>query len=910
MKNKKILLSLCLLLTLSFANSGCKRLRHLFTHKKETKQEVPKQTPMDAQSPTKPSEPPPQAGTVQTPMQMPPISPINPAQNSLGLQNPPPPPDNLEASPPVNTTQNTAESAVALPEVGGAISVFAGNPKSVAEGSLFLVEDAQASSVSGKTLRYQWSVSQGSVEKMKVIEGTSLQGVFKVGDVSEMSTFSLKLTASDGSAQSSSELKVTVFPAKLARVQHLGGMARKIESLENQIFISRGRTIEVYDAGLNLVKKIDLDSPILEISAFAASGKKYLYSLSEAGDWSLVDVNDLENPQISLVQKVGSFLKNIHVSSFSGELWATTTERDSATLWNLKDVAHPQAKFVFKGPYQGVQKILLSGKNVYLVDTKAIHTLDASTGILQASIPLSGKVNHLDVVSLKNKNYLLLALGNTTDTAVRSEAGLRLFEIGASGRLLAEKRFNLKGNLPVLQFVAVQNAQFILGVQEGQNVNLKAFDLEKGIEFPLIVPTDLKLARLQDLFVQASAKETDLLLTDGASFKRLKMVTSAASIKLDALQSSYSVIFAGSMKLNGENLLMSDFGSGMDAVLPAFYEISTQDFSKLNPLVLNAPAYFSDFVTLPTSKQSLGILLSAEAPAKTAESLSAESQAESQKQSNETLNIEGSLALFANGVKPLKISEKSLTHFGLSQEQAASRAFALGYYKSDTQFILGIAVGKTLGAGLKTGLYLLKFNSEQELLASLKEDLSKKMTQIPLSDARDVRFSKDGKWALVAAGSEGLVLIDLEKNQVSLKNNPFQGLLADRVQISHDQQKVFVSFLSPSLGQTPPQSKLQIYSYDQGKLGQWGGIEGLSGVTLPYAQRSGNFALSEDDLFLFIANGSQGLSVYNVSDAAAPVLIEHLATFGMTADVVVGEKFKKIYMADLVNGLEVAEFGF
>lgn len=359
---------------------------------------------------------------------------------------------------------------------------------------------------------------------------------------------------------------------------------------------------------------------------------------------------------------------------------------------------------------------------------------------------------------------------------------------------------------------------------------------------------------------------------------------------------------------------MSDFGSGMDALLPAFYEISTQDFSKLNPLVLNSAAYFSDLITLPASKQSLGLLLAADTSSKAAESLAAESKAETQKQKSEAPNLEGSLALFGSGVKPLKLSEKSLSRFGLTQEQSASRAFALDYYKNDTQFILGIAVGKTLGAGLKTGVYLLKFSSEQELLASLKGDLNQKTTYIPLLDARDLKFSKDGKWALVAAGAEGLALVDLEKNQVSLRNNPFQGLLADHIQISHDQQKVFVSFLSPSANPTSSQSagqgKIQIYSFDQGKLGQWGEISGLNAIALPYSLRSGSFALSEDDLFLFVANGSQGLSVYNVSDPAAPVLIQRLDTFGMTANVVVGEKFKKIYMADLVNGLEVAEFGF
>jgi hypothetical protein len=69
-------------------------------------------------------------------------------------------------------------------------------------------------------------------------------------------------------------------------------------------------------------------------------------------------------------------------------------------------------------------------------------------------------------------------------------------------------------------------------------------------------------------------------------------------------------------------------------------------------------------------------------------------------------------------------------------------------------------------------------------------------------------------------------------------------------------------------------------------------------------------ALSSDDPYLFVANGRKGVWAYNASDPSSPVLIAKLPTHGIATAVAVGQKYKNVYIADLVNGLEMAEFGF
>ena len=259
--------------------------------------------------------------------------------------------------------------------------------------------------------------------------------------------------------------------------------------------------------------------------------------------------------------------------------------------------------------------------------------------------------------------------------------------------------------------------------------------------------------------------------------------------------------------------------------------------------------------------------------------------------------------------------------FGEKKGPNESRALGIDARVDTTGVTVAVAVGRTAGVGSRSGLALFslpkELPKETDWEALIRGDLNSKVQWLPLQDVRDVKLSRDGKWALAAAGIEGLALVDLEKKQVVLKTNPLVGAVADRVLLSNDQKRVFVSFISSGTTNPADPTKavgpsvaIQVYNFDQGKLGLWGQIKGLSLVELPYGARAPGLALSSDDLYLYAANGKEGLWIYNVSDPSQPVLITKLSTHGQAAGVAVGERYKNVYIADLVNGLEMAEFGF
>jgi hypothetical protein len=279
------------------------------------------------------------------------------------------------------------------------------------------------------------------------------------------------------------------------------------------------------------------------------------------------------------------------------------------------------------------------------------------------------------------------------------------------------------------------------------------------------------------------------------------------------------------------------------------------------------------------------------------------------------------LRAFAFDPKGGKSLVTSTRLFGEKKGTNESRPLGIDVRVDTAGVIVAVAVGRTAGVGSRSGLALLvlpkELPKETDWDVLIKGDLNSKIQWLPLQDARDVKLSRDGKWALVAAGIEGLALVDLEKKQVALKTNPVAGSVADRVLLSNDQKRIFVSFLSSGMVNPAdptktlgPSVSIQIYYFDQGKLGLWGGMKNLNPVELPYGVRAPGFALSSDDLYLYAANGKEGLMIYNVSDPSQPILITRLSTHGQAVGVAVGERYKNVYIADLVNGLEMAEFGF
>lgn len=915
MQKKLIRASLYLFLFIFvFTNfTGCKRIRSWFQKSPPQKSEQSTVTPESSPEETLPSSTPPESQAALPP------PPPSPAQNIFGESLPANPANPFDA----NSVQNSNQANAALPISTGSLSVSAGSEKKVSEGSYFLIEDAQALSASSKPLVYQWSLAEGPTEKIQIVKGDTAQGSFKIGDLNEVTSFVLRLNVSDGAEQASSNVKVTAYPAQINLKSHLGGITRQVESLGGYSYATRGRTLEIYDTSFNLLAKINLDNPILELAAFSLKGKNYLYASTEAGEWWLLDVTDPKNVSKTLVQKSGAQFHHLKIVSSQDDAFAMALEKDKAILWNLSNPAQPQIKAELKGPYQNLKDILLLGKRIYLADRNNLNSIDASTGILNAAIPSGGNITGLETIENAGKLYLIASLGSSEDKKP-SDYGLRVFEVGAGGKLINEQKFRLKGNLPIEKMVALpKSTKLLVAVQNKERLELKAFDVLSKSETPLDFTQDPKLAILLDMASSIVNNIPVLLVADASALKVFKLNpigNPAARLKVENIKTSYSTLAAGSVKLSplSDSLFLMDFGSMQNPNLPALLEINTADLSLKSSLALGDFSYLSDFAISTLPKFNFAANLNDQnniAESQAATSLPASSQPASQPASK---NSDGFLRNFVMDSKSSRSFLSSSRLFGGIKGSNISRPFGMDVKSQGANVILTTAVAKVEGVGFKSGLYILRIPGNADPAVFIKGDLNTALTYIPLNDARDVKISDNGKWALVAAGAEGLVIVDLEKNQIIGKNTPSAGATADRILLSHDQKKIFISFLESaampvnSFETTSPALPVSIYLYyfNEGPIALWGNIKGLSSVSLPYAIRSGSFDLSADDIYLFVANGSEGIRVYNTSDPSSPILINKLPTFGLAVSVAVGNKYKNIYIADLINGLEMAEFGF
>ncbi len=894
---------LLFIFTLS-STTGCKRIRSWFKKSPEKKVEQSVSSPEENPPTTQPSLSNPESQATLPP------PPAAPAQNLFG-----------ESMPANSNPLESPESNPAAPSpTSGTLSVSAGTEKKVSEGSYFLIDDAQALSALGKPITAQWSIAEGPADKIQIVKGDALQGSFKILELNEATPFSLRLTVSDGAEQASALVKVTAFPTQLHLKSHLGGITRQVERLGDNTYVSRGRTLEIYDPQFNLVEKVNLENPILELAAFSLKGKSYLYATTEAGEWWLLDVSDPKNVSKTLLQKTGVTFQDLKVFASQDDAYGLALEKDKAILWNLANPAQAQIKAELKGPYQDLKKVILVGKKIYLADRSNINSIDASTGILNAAIPAGGNITGLEIIENAGKLYLVISLGSN-DRKTPSDYGLRVFEIAAGGKLVNEQRFRIKGNLPVEKMIALpKSSKVLLAVQNKDRLELKVFDLSTKTENILDFVSDPKIAILLDMASGLFNNLPVAILADASALKVLKL-SSVGNVtnrfKVENLKTSYSTLAAGAIKLSpdGNALYLMDFGSMQNPHLPALLEINTSDLALKSSLVLGDYSYFSDFVITSLPKFNFAANLNdqtVENENKTPTTQAASTQASSQPAPK---NSDGFLRTFTLDPKNARSVLTNSQVFGGEKGGNASRPFGMDAQVNGGNMVLATAVAKISGVGFKSGLYILRIPTTADPAVFLKGDLSSAFTFIPLSDARDVKISKNGKWALVAAGAEGLAVVDLEKNQVTGKNNPSPGASADRILISNDQKKLFVSFLENAF--SPATSEMQaipvsiyLYYFNEGQIGLWGSLKGLSSVSLPYATRSGSFDLSADDVYLFVANGAEGVRIYNISDPSSAVLINKLPTFGLAVSVAVGNQYKNIYIADLINGLEMAEFGF
>ncbi len=910
-KPLRVFLVFSLICFILFSTTSCKRLRKIFRPQKKQEQSQKLETqPADPiPAPTAESSPFPKGlspesmgGAESAPVLAPPSFGASPA-----------------ASPSAETQATAETNPVALPEIAGAITVFAGVEKKVAEGSLFVVEDAQASSGSGRPLTYHWSLTEGPSDKIQIVEGNSLKGVFKILDLDQVTSFLVTLTVQDGSSQASSPLRVWGFPGKLSAKKELGGLTRKMENVGETLLIARGRSLELYDFSLKLLGRENFESPVLNLVVLPVSERRQVYVFTENGEWYLFDLSDLNSLKKSLLQKVQPSYTQFQVDRQSPEALAVGLQGSDLKIISLQDPSRPIVRNSVS--VSGIRNLLLVGKTIYVSDQNSLSTYDASNGVLVAKIPAGGFIRSLQKISNANKVFLMMGLGEdpaVSNASTLTNYGLRIFEIGLAGRLMNEKRYNLKGNLPVREIKSLPGNTDVLIALGKEETSFRIFNWVSGSETVLELPPSFKIGSLFDLWVgkpanipstapSASMPESVakgktkpppaqsagwLGLSSSDSWKILKLFNQGAGkYKAELIRSSPSLWAAGAVNLNtAGNVLLSDFGSAKNPTVAALLELNPEDLSVLANFTPADKIYFPDFVSAaPGFNFALAL-----GDASSAETQRTESAPASQ----------SGLQFFSRDEGGIKVSPLTSEMLGENRMGNVSKPLGLDAYFSADQRLLAVAVGKYSGMGARSGLYLFKFPLDLSAPALPKFDLSQKKVYIPLADARDVSISPNGKWALVAGGNEGLFLIDLEKNQIANKLSSTPPTFVDRVHWGHDLEKVFVAVLAEDL------CALQDYYFKDGKLAFWGQAQGLHAAEFPYGKRCGDFALSADDIYAFVASGKEGVVVLNMSDMASPVSIVNNPTYGMAVGIAVGEKYKNIYIADLVNGLQLAEFGF
>jgi len=903
LKSFRVFLVLFLSLFILFSTSSCKRLRKLFHPTKKVEQA---QKPQAETQPTaSESAPAPQA-----------LSP----ESNLGAESAPhfpspsalPPNSDLPNPSPTAETHPAETNPTALPEIAGAITVFAGTEKKVAEGSLFVVDDAQASSSAGKTLTYRWELSEGPSDKIQILDASAIKGVFKVLDLDQVTSFLVTLTVQDGTSQASSPLRIWGFPVKLNSKKELGGLTRKMENIGDTLLIARGRSVELYDFSLKLLGRENFESPVLNLVGVSTE-KRQIYVFTENGEWYLFDLSDPNSLKKSLLQKAQPPYSQFQVDKQSNDPIAIGLQGSDLKIISLQDPLHPIVKNSVN--ISGVRNLLLAGKTIYVSDQSSLSTYDATNGVLIAKIPAGGFIRSLQKVSNANKVFLMIGLGEdpaNLSPATNPSYGLRVFEIGVSGRLVNEKRYNLKGNTPIREIKPLPgNTEVLLAVGKGET-QFRILNWLNGIESSLELPASFRIGSLFDLWVgkpsavvpasqPESASKANLKLppaqsiawmgvSGSDSWKILKLLSSGpGKYRAELVRSSPSLWAAGVVKLAASgNVVLSDFGSEKNSTVAALLELNSQDLSVLATYTPSEKLYFPDFISVAS-----GFNFALAASNSSSETQSVESAPAAQSALRSFVREEGGIKVFSFGSEVL----------GESRAGNVSKPFAIDAYFSNEQRMLAVAVGKSSGMGARSGLYLFKLPLDLANTSS-KIDFSERKAYIPLADARAVSLSPDGKWAAVAGGNEGLFLINLEKNQIANKLSSTPPTFVDRVHWGHDLQKVFVSVL------TEEACTLQDYYFKDGKLSFWGQAQGLRAADSPFGKRCGDFALSADDLYVFAASGPEGLVVFNASDLSAPVPILRNPTYGMAVSVAVGEKYKNVYIADLINGLQLAEFGF
>ncbi|HEX5033877.1 MAG TPA: hypothetical protein VFW62_05300, partial [bacterium] len=270
-------------------------------------------------------------------------------------------------------------------------------------------------------------------------------------------------------------------------------------------------------------------------------------------------------------------------------------------------------------------------------------------------------------------------------------------------------------------------------------------------------------------------------------------------------------------------------------------------------------------------------------------------------------NAEGLLGLIDQS-KTGEGPDLSAAIYGNRSPQGLIRAAGIGGHSGETGLRVVTALSRVSGNAGNAGLAVLDVETAQTPKTFLGQDLAQKLTVIPLPDARDVVLSPDGKAAFVAAGTHGVVAVDLEKKapvaRVSLGTEDW---IADRVILGQRGDFLLALFVNRSTRQVLLKTFGVTANY---QMQEYGNLPGLPSINSVEGVRAPRPALTDDDLYLFVPTHARTLGVFNLSNPAAPAKIAELEVQGEIRGVSLANRFKDVFLALGAAGSAKLEFGF
>jgi hypothetical protein len=774
------------------------------------------------------------------------------------------------------------------------IQVSVGDPIKTAEGTTLILDKTEVTYAGKAKLDYSWQILSGPKELISIANPKELKPRVVIKDLQNPVDFVLRITVTDRQSEATADLKVSVFPAKLTLVKKLGGSFVGIKHMGEKWVAARGNTLLIFDPSMAPLATVVMDRPISQFFATVnAAGQGAIYVQSPEGQWAVLQSDSESGNKKSELLVLGRNIRRVVPFELDQQPYMFALLERSIDLWNLSDVKHPKLKTSLGTFLKDPLFLTFFQRNLYVAEEDSLHLIDFSTGNLVASIPSGGSITGLATYSFEGKNYLLASIGADRTRQGRKDYGLRVFEIEANGSLGSERRLNLSNNVPVERLLVIPGAEkVLLSVQEKSGLALRMVDLRQLKEIPVTLNPPINFLALDEFETGKINGSPVAVLADSNQLRILdfKAVgTPPQQYTISEQKDIAGVVSATWIQSlpDGSRLWIGDSGTVEGGAL------AVADGQDLNFIkALDAPdASYPVAADLVSETGLSPLLYISEEP----KNLAPKEQ-------------EGLLGLSSNDPKLATQVELSAGLFGSSSPQGVLRPLGIAGRTTATGLRIAVAISRISGTLGGAGLAVLEKPKAQSIADFLHGAAAKGISLISLQDARDVALSADGKMAFVAAGTAGLISIDLDqKTPMARMSLGTTDWVADRVLLSHQGDMVLALFIKPSTRQ----SLIKIFGVTSGgQMAEYGSIAGLSANNTVAGLRAPQVALTQDDLYLFVPTQEHVLSVFNLSNPAAPLKIVDANVEGEIRGVAIANRFKDVFLALGPAGIAKLEFGF